>query len=271
MLSRVLKGYADLLHPLDQTTAGRQSKDKVTWTDDLHQAFVTAQQALKNSKTITLPRSEDTLWIVTDGSVKCSGIAATSYILRDEKLQLAGFFNAKLKKHQVTWLPCEVEAFCIAASVQHFAPYIIQSQNRAQILTDNRPCVQSYDKLCRGEFSASSRLRLSCPQSAATRPELGTSQGLPTCHLTLQAGIPYSALTTAAKSVSSSLKQKNLLSVPLQFKTSLPGPLRCLSRTGQHGSLPSLNAPISDEPMPTSHRAPGRPRRTLGSKTLKGT
>ena len=137
---------------------GKQSRDLITWTDDLLTAFNNAQQALKNAKTITLPVPDDVLWIITDGSVKQTGIAATLYVLRNKSPLLAGFFNAKLKKHQVTWLPCEIEALCIGAAVKHFAPYLIQSIETAHILTDSRPCVQAYDKLCRGEFSASSRV-----------------------------------------------------------------------------------------------------------------
>ena len=63
-----------------------------------------------------------------------------------------------LRKHQVNWLPCEVEALCIAASVKHFSPYIIQSNHQPCLLTDSRPCVQAFEKLCRGEFSASPRV-----------------------------------------------------------------------------------------------------------------
>lgn len=158
VLSRVLKGYADLLHPLDLAVAGKQSHDTIVWNDELLQAFINAQQALSNNKTITLPRPEDDLWIVTDGAIKNPGIGATLYILRGSKLLLAGFFNAKLRKHQVTWLPCEVEALCIGSAVKHFAPFIIQAQRPSRLLTDSRPCVQAYEKLCRGEFSTSSRV-----------------------------------------------------------------------------------------------------------------
>jgi hypothetical protein len=63
-----------------------------------------------------------------------------------------------LRKHQVTWLPCEIEALGISAAIKQFAPYIIQSVHTTQVFTDSRPCVQAYDKLKRGEFSASSRV-----------------------------------------------------------------------------------------------------------------
>ncbi len=124
----------------------------------LKNAFKAAQQALSSAKVITLPRPTDSLWIVTDAAVKCAGIGATMYTMRDNNLQLAGFFNAKLKPHQIPWLPCELEALCIGSAISHFAPYIIQSKSPVQVLTDSRPCVQAYSKLCRGEFSTSSRV-----------------------------------------------------------------------------------------------------------------
>jgi hypothetical protein len=158
VLSRVLHGYASLLDPLEQATAGKQSSDHISWSTELTSAFHDAQAALAHTKTISIPCPNDCLWIVTDGSVKNRGLAATLYALRDDKLLLCGFFNAKLKKHQGTWLPCEIEALAIAAAVKHFAPVIIQAKSPCQILTDSRPCVQAYDKLRRGEFSASSRV-----------------------------------------------------------------------------------------------------------------
>ena len=158
VLSRVLQGYAELLDPLDKAAAGKESREHVKWDDSLLCAFKRAQAALSKHATITLPTSSDILWIVTDASIKEAGIGATAYILRNQKLLLAGFFNMKLRKHQITWLPCELEALCIGAAVNHFAPYIIQSMHPVQVLTDSRPCVQAYQKLCRGEFSNSARV-----------------------------------------------------------------------------------------------------------------
>ena len=77
---------------------------------------------------------------------------------RSDKLFVSGFFSAKLRGSQTTWLPCEVEALSIAAATKHFSPFLIQSSKRACILTDSKPCVQAYEKLCRGEFSTSSRV-----------------------------------------------------------------------------------------------------------------
>ena len=90
--------------------------------------------------------------------MKQCGIGATLYILRDDKLKLAGFLNAKLKKYQVSWMPCELEALCIGTAIKHFSPYIVQSSQTTEILTDSKPCVQAFDKLQRGDFSASAHV-----------------------------------------------------------------------------------------------------------------
>ena len=150
VLSRVLPNCSNV--------TGLQSSDRLMWSENLTSRFKSAQDFLSNHKAIVLPRPSDTLCIVTDGSVTRRGIGATLYVSRVNQLHLAGFFSAKLRKHQVTWLPCEVEALSIAASVKHFSPFIIQSQHPTTVLTDSKPCVQAIEKLCRGEFSASPRV-----------------------------------------------------------------------------------------------------------------
>ena len=158
ILCRVLYGYAELLNPLDRVTAGRQSQEKIAWDESLSNAFAAAKAALSDSKSITVPRPSDEIWIVTDASVKSRGLAATMYVRRDDAVLLSGFYNVKLRGSERHWMPCELEALCIAAAVKHFSPYLVQSHHRPQVLTDSRPCVQAYEKLLRGEFSASARV-----------------------------------------------------------------------------------------------------------------
>ena len=152
VLSRVIPRRSSYLTPLDAVTAGRPSQESINWTDDLRAAFRSAQNALSSALTITLPRPEDQLWIVTDGAVRDPGIGATLYVTRGDKVHVSGFFSAKLWGSQTTWLPCEVEALSTAAATKHFSPYLIQSVKKACILTDSKPCVQAYEKLCRGKF-----------------------------------------------------------------------------------------------------------------------
>ena len=138
--------------------AGRQSNEAITWSDDLRAAFKEAELALSSNRTITLPKPDDLLWIVTDGVVRPPGIGATLYVTRGNKLHLTGFFSAKLRASQVSWLPCEIKALSIATATKQFSPYIIQSKNNTCILTDSKPCVQAFEKLCHGEFSTSPRV-----------------------------------------------------------------------------------------------------------------
>jgi hypothetical protein len=108
------------------------------WSDDNRAAFISAQTSLSTNRCITLPCRQDQLWVLTDGLIKQRGLGATLYITRDDKVQLVGFFNAKLRKHRVNWLPCEVEALSIAAAIKHFSPYIIQSDLVTCVLTDSK-------------------------------------------------------------------------------------------------------------------------------------
>ena len=158
ILSRTIANCAMYLAPLEDAIAGLQSSDKITWSEELRMAFTDSQNALAGNKSIVIPGSGDQLWIVTDGSVKRHGLGATLYVTRHNKLLLAGFFSAKLRKRQVTWIPCEIEALCISSAIKHFSPYIIQSTKQACVLTDSKPCVQAFEKLCKGDFSSSVRV-----------------------------------------------------------------------------------------------------------------
>ena len=136
-------------------TAGKKSSDKLAWIDDLVSAFCAAQKALSTStKSIASPQPDDKLWIVNDGAVRQPGIASTLYVMRQGKPVPA----AKLNHNQKYWLTCEIEALAISASINHFTLYNIQSSLHVCILTDSKPCVQAYEKLCRVSFSASPRI-----------------------------------------------------------------------------------------------------------------
>ena len=102
MLARVIPGCSTLLAPFDDVTGGKQSSDRITWTDALREAFKHAQTSLQTNKSITLPRPNDDLWLVTDGSVKQCGVGATLYVMRNGKLKLAGFFSAKIRGRQIS-------------------------------------------------------------------------------------------------------------------------------------------------------------------------
>ena len=160
VLSRVIPKCSNALATLDNMVAGSSSSDELVWSDEKIQSFESAKSLLSSNKIIHLPRPEDQLWIVGDAAVRDPGISATLYVQRPEskKMLIGGFFSAKLKKNELDWQPCEREALCLSSATKHYQPYITQSIHHPCILTDNDPCVKAYEKLCRGDFSASPRL-----------------------------------------------------------------------------------------------------------------
>ena len=121
-MSRVLPNCSTFIAPLDGASAGKESREAIQWTEELENHFKRAQDALSSCRSIVLPLAEERLWIVTDGSVKMQGIGATMYVIRQDKAKLAGFYSAKLRDRQVTWLPCEIEALAIAMATKHYQP-----------------------------------------------------------------------------------------------------------------------------------------------------
>ena len=167
VLARVLPNCATLLRPLDRATHGKKSPDKIVWDESTIESFEKAQKYLASNKAIVLPKESDQLWLITDGASSTRGLGATLYALREGKLLLAGFFSQQLAPSYMKWFPCEIEGITIACAVKFFDGFIVQSDNRTQVLTDSKPCVDAYNKLLRGQFS--SNARLSTYLSAACR------------------------------------------------------------------------------------------------------
>ena len=160
VLARVIPKCSHFLQPLTRATAGKTSIQKIEWDDTLVSAFEEAQKHLQSNKAIQLPREDDQLFVVTDGaSAQPAGIGATLYAVRDGKPKIGGFFSQQLKPEQsLKWFPCEIEGLGIAGAVKFFSAYITQSKHTTKVLTDNKPCVDAYNKLCKGEFSSNARL-----------------------------------------------------------------------------------------------------------------
>ena len=163
-ISRCIPRYASLLSPLEDSIKGIKGAQQITWTSELEAAFNAAQSALKSPRALTIPVRNDKLILTVDASPLNNGIGATLFVLRNGKRLLSGFFSFKLKQHQIGWLPCELEALAITAGVKNFATYARESKYPLQVLTDSRPCVLAYQRLCQGQFSASARVStfLSC-------------------------------------------------------------------------------------------------------------
>ena len=87
-LSRVIPNCSTFLAPLESLVAGKASSDILQWTDDLTEAFHDSQSHLHDNRSITIPRPDDQLWIVTDGAEKLPGIGSTLYVQRNGSLKV---------------------------------------------------------------------------------------------------------------------------------------------------------------------------------------
>ena len=151
-IARGIPRCSSLLSPLEGCIKGLEKAGKISWTPDLLECFNAAKKALSSPNSLALPRRDDKLVITVDASPLNQGLAGTLFVVRHGKRVPAEFFSFKLKSHQVGWLPCEMEALAISASVSHFAPYIKESAHTTQVLSDSRPCVQAWGKLQKGSL-----------------------------------------------------------------------------------------------------------------------
>ena len=157
-ISRCNPVYWKYLCFFEDTVAGRESSKDVNWDSMLEERFQAARKALCNPIVITLPHPNDQLILVSDGCNSPPAVGSTLYIKRGTKMFVAGFFSAKIGKHQLLWLPCEIEALCINLAINSFSNFIRESKHTTKVLTDSKACVQAFAKLSQGGFSISPRI-----------------------------------------------------------------------------------------------------------------
>ena len=157
-LSKWIPGYASLIAPLEVSIKGLQDQQRIDCTEELTSHFTQRKKALQSRTTITIPKPLGHLVLTVAASPVNSGLGGTLFIQHDTGQHVAGFFSFKLKEHQRNWLRCDLEALAFTAAANCFAPYIFESHHPLQILSNSKPCVEAYNKLCKGHFYASSQI-----------------------------------------------------------------------------------------------------------------
>ena len=157
-VSICIPNYSCYLSDLEDVIAGIESRDKIVWSETLKNQFFAAQKALCNPKVIVLPHPDDQLILISDGCNSPPGVGSTLFVKRGQKLYIGGFFSVKIKKYQLLWLPCEIEALCINLTIHAFSNLIRESKHTTKFLTDSKACVQAFVKLSNGGFSLSPRI-----------------------------------------------------------------------------------------------------------------
>ena len=147
--------------------------------------------------------------------------------------------------------------------------YLIQSVKKACILTDSKPRVQAYEKLCRGEFSASPRVSTFLSvvsryqasfrhvSGAAILPSDFASRNAAACeNETCQV---CSFISRTRDSVVRAVSGQDILQGNVRLSFPLPA--------GPPGWLFSLSAQIYAAPTLTSSRVRDRPKSSKTSRT----
>ena len=181
-ISQSIPNYAELLYPLEQLQGGRGTAEKLTWTPELTAVFEKVKKAVGNTDSITAPRSTDQLVTYSDYSVSSRSGGGRLEVHRkmpdgSTKILPAGFYSVTFKSFKKPLLACEGEAMTCRAVLNHFTPFIIESDNTTIHYTDSRPTVLAWARSQRGALSTSVRLSLFLTGLSALPVELRHKAG----------------------------------------------------------------------------------------------
>ena len=153
-MAPAIKQHGPALEPLHKAIGAKSKKETIDWTEELLQTFKSAQNTLKTAEPLTIPKPGEQLYITSDASQ--TGIGATLHRAKDKAV--VKHFSKQLSADKKRWIPCELEALAVGASLHTFLPFIKESGCKPIVYTDSTPVVMAYKLMQRGEFSASPRV-----------------------------------------------------------------------------------------------------------------
>lgn len=149
-----------ILSPFDDVTAGKDSLDPVTWTQQLSTAFNTAKKHIEKMENIYLPLPSDQLIISADAARTQPGLGLILQAKDSHgNIKTVRHYSVKLKKHISKWQPCEIEAAAIGTAIEAFMDYIKESTKPVLICSDSKPVIDAAKKIAQGNFSLSPRMQ----------------------------------------------------------------------------------------------------------------
>ena len=103
-IARTIPNHAVYLQVFERLVGGKNSRDRITWTEELLAQFDEAKKSIATSKSITFPRPDDKLLIYSDWSQDSEAIGGRLVIQRQERGQTVnlngGEFSCRLKGAQ---------------------------------------------------------------------------------------------------------------------------------------------------------------------------
>ena len=126
-----MEGLTNLMNPFDTLCGGKDTKEIISWTEELSDSFIESQKvAQTNIHKLALPQPDEQLFIVPDS---CSRPPATGFILfvsrkdsdQKQRAEPVMFVTWKLSDLHWLWSPCEIEGLGASIAVDKCSFYIL--------------------------------------------------------------------------------------------------------------------------------------------------
>ena len=151
-------GQALTLHPLETECAGKNTKDPILWTPELHKQFDKSKADIENIRPRSIPKSSDTLIISKDAALAKPAIGMMLWAIRGSEWHFCETFSFIVNATLSNWYACELEGYADGCAGKKWQHHILESDNESVILTDNKSCYLAFQMMKKGKLSESPRL-----------------------------------------------------------------------------------------------------------------
>ena len=157
-LRRATPNMAQLMAPLEEAVADKESKQLFPWTHALEMRFKEAQAAVEEMHTLYLPSPSDRLAIVPDAARVKPGIGHILYAIKNDQKIPVRFHSVKLPDKCEKWQPCEIEALAFATAIEAEYDLIRESKHPLLMCPDSKVVADAVALIQKGKYSSSARI-----------------------------------------------------------------------------------------------------------------
>ena len=142
------------MQPLTKATGGKDKKGKITWNDEMENAFIKLKAAMAKEVTLAYPdysEGAEPLTIYTDASGNGMGSCLTQ--VQDGNLRMIAYASVAFNAAESNYSTIEKELAAIRWAVKSFRPFVFGVE--FVINTDHRPLLYLYQSST-GKYEVSS-------------------------------------------------------------------------------------------------------------------
>ena len=157
-LRRASPNMAELMAPLEEAVADKDSKEPFPWSHELEVRFKAAKSAVTDMHTLYLPSPSDKLVMIPDAARVKPGIGHVLYAIKNDQKVPVRFHSVKLPAKCEKWQPCEVEALAFATGIEAEYDLIRESKHPLLICPDSKVVADAVALIQKGKYSSSARI-----------------------------------------------------------------------------------------------------------------